>query len=55
MYEILQQNQATLHRHMHLGLDCELLCYKQEERQAAPQMRYLATVYSDPLHLLSKA
>ena len=35
---------------MHLELDWELPCYKQEAVQVAPGMKHQATAYSEPLH-----
>ena len=40
---------------MHLGMDWELLCCKQEATQAALGMKHQTTAYSNPMHLLAKA
>ena len=38
---------------MHLELDWELLCFKQEAVLAVTRMKLKTTAYADPLHLLA--
>ena len=40
---------------MHLGLDWEMLCCRQEATQVAPGMKPQTIAHSDPLNLLLKA